>query len=71
MLLKSGLEPREAFRVRGGFAFVVAYMAMRDRRTGLECLLGAFDLLSDADWHSRVVLLGRERSGDGDTDDAG
>ena len=42
-----------------------------DGGAGLEGLVRGLDLLGHGDRHRRVVLLGRQRPGDGDADDAG
>jgi hypothetical protein len=45
-------------------------MKMGERRARLEGGMGRFDLLRHGDRHGGVMLLARERAGDGDGNDA-
>jgi hypothetical protein len=57
VLPDAGLDLREAFRIRGWRLVVVPHMDMNEGGARFESGVGGFDLLGDADWDRRIVLL--------------
>ena len=64
-------EIRELVRVGGGGLIVVAHVHVHQRRAGLVAGVRGLDLLAHGDRDGGVVLLARDRTGDGGRDDAG
>ena len=59
------------FRIGGRRLISITHMAVRNRSTRLERLKSRLDLFLHRDRHGGVVILGRQRPGDRDADDAG
>ena len=47
----------------------IAHVDVHERRSGFESIVRRFDLLGGRDGNGRVVLLARQRAGDGNGDD--